>query len=366
MAKPLLTKIPVFDAEIGTTIYFSCYGEIDQVYYTVYDNESNEELFHNEVLFESSMVRSFELKNESLTNRNMPYYIKMKARTKSTQKYGELSDPVLFYCHKKPELYFEDLSIEEPNEIGTSSYRFNLIFNYIEDQNEYLNSYQYHLYDSEKRLLDESRIFYNEIENMYTVDGLDAGNTYYIKGTGETVNGYNLDTGFVELVIKYSVEKNNLLLEVKNNYKEGTISVISNIISIDGEADGDISFIEIEEGRKAVDLTNGSSVTYIIPSFITSYKFIDFCLRIIVKYIPARNIVTINTTSEFGTDSIYISLSKRSFTDGSDENEKAYAVLQKTNFCAISNYQNVSDTSEYVELDVLHKDGLYEVCIKNV
>lgn len=366
LAKPLLSKIPVFDATIGTNINFSCYGEINKIYYSLYDNENNNEIFKTEFDVESGATRSFSLDISSLTNRASPYYIKVKVKIKSSEEYGELSDPVLFYCHQKPTLRFEDLNESTINEINTSSYRFNLIFSYIEEQGENLNSYQYHLYDSNKKLLDESKTFYDEINNMYSVDGLDAGNIYYIRGTGETINGYFLDTGYIELSINYSVDKNTILLEVKNNYKEGTIEVVNNIVSIDGETSNEITFEERNNGNIVVVLDEGEKITYKIPNTTNLYIFSNYCIRIILKFAPLKNIIEIKTKSDTKDDDIFVSLIKRKFTDlVEDLNEKGYATLRYDGFYTYSNYLNISEMSEYIELDILHKDGIYQLSIKN-
>lgn len=366
MAKPLLTKIPVFDASVGTTIYFSCYGEIDNISYYLYDNENNSEIYNKEFVPESASTRSFVLDTSTLTNRASPYYIKVKVKIKSSEAYGELSDPVLFYCHQKPVLKFEDLNESGMNEINTSSYRFNLIFSYIEEQGESLNLYQYHLYNSKKELLDESKTFYGEIQNMYSVDGLDAGGTYYVRGTGETINGYVLDTGYIELSINYNVDKNTILLEVTNNYNDGTIKVVNNIVSIDGESDGELNFIERDNKNIAIVLIDGTKVTYKIPDSTQLYIFSNYCIRLILKFAPERNVVEIKTKSDIKDDDIFISLTKRKFTDiDGDLEEKGYAILSYSGFYTYSNYINMSEISEYIEVDILHNNGIYEISIKN-
>ena len=203
---------------------------------------------------------------------------------------------------------------------------------------------------------------------MSLVDGMNADTNYYIRGTGETVNGYNLDTGFVKLAISYSVEKNTMLLKMSNNYKDGTIVIQSNIVSIDGNATGNIKFLTVLTDHTAAFIPNNGMLNYEIPIDNPSYNFYDFCLRIVMKYKVGKDIIKISTINSDGEiNESKISLQQRRFTDYSDNSIMSYAILTDSKNINVyeSNYLDYSMSNGYIRIDIKRESGLYSVHIEN-
>lgn len=363
MAKPILSKIPVFDATVGTSIAFSCYGQVSSVSYTVYDNETGESVCTGTATSSGRTAsKSFLFPGNLLSNRSEAYYIKIQALTSLSKSYSELSDPVLFYCREKPNLFFAELDSESSNSIQTSSYQFDLSYINVPTQNESLNSYQYHLYDANKNLLSESKVYYSTLSSSFIVDGLENSTTYYVRGTGETVNGYTLDTGYIELVIHYTVEINHTILDIINRYNDGVIQVNTNIVPINGKNQGEITYIRLGGGNYAADLTHGNSITYIIPYEIQAYSLEEYSIRIVVSPIIYKDLISVVHKS----CSYIISTNIRKFTDHINTNENFYAILQGDGrYVVESNYITSPLDSDLIELYVLYKNGLFSLSVRN-
>ena len=359
MAKPILSNITVFDGNEGTTISFLLYGKADSVTYYAYDNETGTLEATGTTEITGLMAnKSFVFPGGKLTNKAYPYFMKIKTSYNSEET--ELSDPVLFYCKTKPTLEFAGLSVNTPNSINSASYQFEL--NYINDssQGESLNSYQYHLYDSSKNILVESKEYYGDIANGFVIDGFSNNGIYYIRGTGSSINGYTFDTGYLTLQVSYNVELNRTLLNVVNDKKNGVMRVNSTIAFMDGVSIGEIEYVELGNGNYAAELTDGS-IAYTIPYQIEAYSAKDYSLRITVKPVIYKNIIVITQEDV----QYYISTNIRAFTDYSDSNEKFFAILEGNKYVMESNYLNNLRENHFVTSDVKFKDGCFSVNIRD-
>ena len=359
MAKPILSNITVFDGNEGTTISFLLYGKADSVTYYAYDNETGTLEATGTTEITGLMAnKSFAFPGGKLTNKAYPYFMKIKTSYNSEET--ELSDPVLFYCKTKPTLEFAGLSVNTPNSINSASYQFEL--NYINDssQGESLNSYQYHLYDSSKNILVESKEYYGDIANGFVIDGFSNNGIYYIRGTGSSINGYTFDTGYLTLQVSYNVELNRTLLNVVNDEKNGVMRVNSTIAFMDGVSIGEIEYVELGNGNYAAELTDGS-IAYTIPYQIEAYSAKDYSLRITVKPVIYKNIIVITQEDV----QYYISTNIRAFTDYSDSNEKFFAILEGNKYVMESNYLNKLPENHFVTIDVKFKDGCFSVNIRD-
>lgn len=66
---------------------------------------------------------------------------------------------------------------------------------------------------------------YGTIAHSFNVESLDNNKVYYVRATGETVNGYLLDTGFCAFRIAYNGQLQNLEIAAKNEKREGQIKL---------------------------------------------------------------------------------------------------------------------------------------------
>lgn len=289
MAKPILSPIGIFDSVVGTTVYFNIYTTSNQVsdyIYSVYDSQSNRLLFSgngssDDLNYSVTNGYSFAFSpNAALTNRAENYYLQLKVKLQGDDEYGEESAATTFYCKDKPVLSFANIRQDRENIVELSSGIFTMSYIYVEDQGETLKNYQYKFYDSNKSEIESSSIFYGAMSHSYSVTGLQNNQTYYIRGIGETKNGFNLDTGFYTIKTSFSSINNGYALEATNDYKNGLIKVTSHFISSDGEAEGKVTYIPSSNNDYSLDLTGGGTVTYSIPD---SISVTNFNLKFIVK-----------------------------------------------------------------------------------
>ena len=225
MAKPIISKFSVIDAAQKNTVRYTCYDDtVNEVEYVVYDNASGNIIIDQKVQTSgSSSIRTFTLPAGLVHNRLLPYYLKIAVKNQSG-KQSDLSDAVLFYCHEKPVLKFTDVASNTVATISFPAFSFDAQYKNIEDQGETLSLYKYQLYDSDKNLLYEET-HYGSITYSFNVESLDNHKLYYVRATGETVNGYLLDTGFCAFNIAYNGQAQNLEILAENKKREGQIKL---------------------------------------------------------------------------------------------------------------------------------------------
>jgi len=229
MSKPILSKIGVFDATAAQTIRFAVYDEISSITYVIYDNETGNILtYANATPTGTGRYRTFTLPAGTLTNRLDAYYICIRS-TLSDGSTTEYSDKILFYCHTTPTIKFADFSSNVV--VKYPSYAFDLVYTYDEAQGEMINNYKYVLYDVNKEVLKESSTYYySDPLKSFIADGMDDSATYYIRALAETINGYELDTGYITFTTSFDkLAADDSTLTLTNNYYDGTITATANV-----------------------------------------------------------------------------------------------------------------------------------------
>lgn len=155
MAKPIISKFSVIDADQNNIVSYVCYDDtVDEVEYVIYDNASGNIIVDQTIQTSgSSSMRTFTFPAGTIHNRFLPYYIKISVRNQSG-KTSELSDAVLFYCHKRPSLSFKDVSQNSSSfVVPFPAYSFDASYVADEEEGENLTWYKYFLYDEKKNLL---------------------------------------------------------------------------------------------------------------------------------------------------------------------------------------------------------------------
>ena len=378
MAKPFLTEISVFDATIGTRASFKIYtssATVTQYEYTIYDGaETNVvckvEEDANHLSYSATAGYSFLISpNNNLKNRAASYYMKLRVKLNTDTDYGDYSSAVNLYCKEKPVLTFAELSSEK-NKFSMASVLFNLVYEANEDQEETIRTYQYHLYDQHKKLIDESVVYYGTISHTYSAYNLENGCDYFIRGTATTKNGYEIETSYIPFSIEYSTKKNDFMLSAINNRYDGTVSITSHFVSSDGTPDGSFSFIDLGDDNYVVDLSNGTSVTYRLPTEVSQVK--DFDFKAVVKPILRTDLVTFTSVVDGIELRCSVMFAMRSFTDIDDTATKLWAIMKLYMDDEVigvfeSNYiDNSNEDVGYILLDVQHLDGYYDLNIKNL
>ena len=376
MAKPVLSSIDIFDASIGGRINFQIYTsntEIESYEYEIYSG-SNFILSHSgessDLSYNSNTGYSFAIvPNEKLKNQSSNYSIRVRVKLSNEDAFGAYSSLMTFYCKSKPVLSFNGLTSTGENTFEASSIIFELKYSYIASENELLKSYKYQLYNAENILLDESDVYYGSISNSFSVYNLENGSKYFIRGIGETRNGYKLDTGLYLIKIGYSGRDNTFALSVTNNCDNGCIDITSHFISVTGVPDRDFSYIQLSDGNYCIDLTNKTSVTYSIPS---TYKDLhNFDIKLYAKSNFPNELATLQWENDSYSVIGKVKLNTRKFTDNNLDSSITYAIFQlfvdeKQYLIIQSNYLENYDSSKFVFVDLMLRDNLFDIHIEAI
>lgn len=224
MARPIVQKITPFDANKNYEITLSWLGNRAHANrIIIYDNETNNVVFDD-------TVSSFALKHTipAYTLINGKKYI-IQAQTYDVENIpSALSNKVLFYTFATPDFYFEDLT--ENQVISNSS--FTATVHYYSEDWEDISKYMFYLYDATKKQLIQSGEMTDDSDISYTYKGLNNDTVYYVRCVGVTLNGMELDTGYVEISVKF--ENPNIYARIYATPvpSQGCIQVSSNFILI--------------------------------------------------------------------------------------------------------------------------------------
>lgn len=155
-----------------------------------------------------------------------------------------------FICLKSPSFAFTNIVSNQV--ISASSYTFSL--SYSQENGELLDSWSISLYTKSHSLLSTSGTQYDTSVLSHTFNGFTNKNEYSVRAVGKTVNGIDVDTGYINLSVTYSIRDVFSLLEPTNLAKQGCIQIRSNIVSSEGHPESEAIFINGEY----VDLKNNS------------------------------------------------------------------------------------------------------------
>lgn len=239
-----------------------------------------------------------------------------------------------FYCFTTPTF---NLSISNGDIIRASSYSIGL--NYHQIENELLNWFNITLYSYQKTSLDSSGAKYDTSDLSYIVTNLQNATQYYIRATGETINGVNLDTGYILFTVSYTTAQIFSKLELNNIPETGSIEIKSNIISAEGVPENEVTYIDGEYA----DLRDNS------VTFDEGYEIDGDFTKIFKFSKPKRN----GVIKEFGTtDKLNVKIYYRQGSYSDSNGERGYFELV-ANSCGINYVVN----SNYV--DILAGDYYY-------
>lgn len=272
MAQPVLYTIPSFDAILGANIPFAYDG--DQVFgneLVIIDNETEAQVYD---LTMTDWMRLYHTVGVDSGLLNGKYYAcKVRVFNKENEP-SEWSTWRSFYCFKTPILSFTNL--EEGQILQASEFTFQL--SYQQEQNEPLNVYNVMLYNANRVLLSKSENLYGSEELKYTIRQLEDGTQYYIRATGNTLNGMSVDTGYINFSVKYVVPSYWTYVDLSNNKDDGSIRISCNIRSITGSFEGEGEPVYIDD--KMIDLTQGNGKVVFNDGFVQSC---DFTVKILGK-----------------------------------------------------------------------------------
>ena len=278
MAKPIVNKITPFDAGMDKTFSFSWNG--DQSYKNrliIYDADTMNIVYDNTI---STCVHSHTLPAGKLTNGRK--WIAQFQVSDVDDIESDLSDKIYFRTFKTPLFYFYGL--EEGQTLKTASYEAQIY--YLQEDYEDIQSYRFYLYDGTKTLLSESGTMYDSSAIRYTYKGLDNHTIYYVKCHGITLNGMEIDTGYVQIYTDYKMPSTYGIIYAENDPLHGYIKYHTNIRIIQYNGDKDFRF---ENGM--IDLRDDSihyEEGFVIEDDFT-LKLRGMCLNQTASILELRN-----------------------------------------------------------------------------
>ena len=291
LTQPILNPIAAFDATQAQAITFVVIGGAQVIgnRLVISDNQTGAEVYNQ---LQSTMKLEHLVPANTLANGG--YYNAVVYTIDSGNNESEASTAIPFYCYSQPSLTIDNIPVTETIENGT--YKFT--GNYLQQENELLNSYQYTLYDSNRDILSQSPlIYYNTDSSLsYTFVGMSNDTSYYIELSGETINGTKITSGLRYFTVRYIQPASFAICDLVNNCENGYIQISSNIVAIDGKSNPDPP-IYIDD--KEVDLRDPDSWVEWNSGFRIQN---DFTMRVWGRdFNDYQNIITltndINTTS---------------------------------------------------------------------
>lgn len=224
MSKPIIKKISPFDGTEGGNIYIAWTGNracANRV--IIYDNETNNivydekiptyELKHTIPAGKLSNGKSWMIQAQIFDEEDIP---------------SALSDKYSFYTFKRPTFEFNDL----PEDHKITSTSFTATIHYHSEDWENISKYIFYLYDDSKKKLLKSNEMTDDMNISYAYRGLENNAHYYIRCTGVTVNGMELDTGYVEIEVNYENPNTYARIYTKDLPEQGCVQVSSNLVMV--------------------------------------------------------------------------------------------------------------------------------------
>lgn len=250
----LLTQV-AFDATQVQTFYFNVIGTSAQIVsntLTIRNNDTNEIVYQeNQETFKyEHTVNANELTNGTYYNATISVF-------DSAGNQSSNSIPIQFWCYSTPTIEFTN--IPTTNIITNAS--FNFQFTYTQNENEPINSYVMNLFNSSQIQISSSGVQYttngsSPYNGNYTFTGFENNTVYYVQIVGTTIEGTIITTPLQQFTVQYTRPDLFTLVQLSNNCDEGYVSIISNIILIEGTSNPDPPvYINNEE----VDLTDEGS-----------------------------------------------------------------------------------------------------------
>ena len=153
LTQPIVNPIAAFDSTKEHEITFIVIGgaQVTGNRIVISDNQTGNVVYNNIV---NTMKLAHTIPANTLSNGG--YYNAVIYTIDNSANESVPSTPVPFYCYSQPTLTITNIPATET--IGNGTYKFQ--GNYLQAENEQLNSYQFILYDSNKDILDRSDIIY--------------------------------------------------------------------------------------------------------------------------------------------------------------------------------------------------------------
>ena len=346
MSTPILYGKSAFNATLETVFLFGYSG--NQSFsnrLVIKDNITNSTIY-------DQIIVTFQLKHtlilNSLVNGNT--YNAEIYTIDSNLIQSSPSNKIIFKTFTTPTWAFSNLT---PNQIiQNSSYPLQLT--YSQSEGETLNSYQVSLYDATQSLLYESGILYDRVNLTSTISGLDDNTQYYVRATGKTLNGMDLDTGYIPIFVEYTSPVLYSLLSLKNLPQDATIKISYNAQIVTGISNP-LTPTYIDSTK--VDLSVDGTYVKFEQGFEINK---DFILQIIGQDFTDYSIIAELSN---GIDKIELKYMRGIFA--SQVGEKAYFILRSynaiNNYVVYSNYITIPSPTDRIHIWIKRINNVYDL-----
>lgn len=355
MNKIQATIYPIvpFDAVIGGTIKFNWSGNQAFKNRCIIKNNETAAVVYDKTINSFKYEHPLDLTMATLSNGN-----KYNAFITVFDKDNVESDPQqigqAFICLKSPSFAFTNIVSNQV--ISASSYTFSL--SYSKENGELLDSWSISLYTKSHSLLSTSGTQYDTSVLSHTFNGFTNKNEYSVRAVGKTVNGIDVDTGYINLSVTYSIRDVFSLLEPTNLAKQGCIQIRSNIVSSEGHPESEAVFINGEY----VDLKN-NSLSYTEGFALKG----DFSLAIVFYNAePNQEILKLSSSTSNALD---ISITYRIGKFGTDEMRACYELKATSYWVHYVRYSNIialPQNDDKIGVLVYRRDGFPDIEIRNL
>lgn len=267
---------------------------------------------------------------------------------------SDLSNIIVVQCLTTPVF---KLSVETGTTIRNSY--VDVEVTYSQENGELLNLYSVVLYaNNQTTIVYNSGTKYSSESMMTRVTDLMDNSTYYLRATGETVNGMPVDTGLIEIICDYIKPDTFLTFRADNIKDEGIVRLSANFIMVEGSTTAE-ELIYIDDEK--VSLLNGETV-YWNSGFGTKNFTWDMRLESIPDF---SKIITFNMKSVVA----YVTWNYGYF-DGFDEAQYyaeltayQYVGAEQLRYIQTSNRINPLSEGQQVHIWIRHVDGMFDVII---
>mgnify|MGYP003309528756 CR=1 FL=1 len=332
--KPQLYNINTFDASKECEFRFvwegnQSFGNIC----IIRDNITNDIVYQKP---QTTMQLKHILPANSLINGKL-YNVSIASKD-INDEVSEYSSPVLFYCFTTPNFKF--INVSDNQTIRNATYQVNMSYSQIEG--EPLESYVIEMLDNARNILQSSGIIYGN-DLRYTFTNLEDNQTYYIRATGRTLNGMEIETDYIFVSVNYEQPQIYSILTLENIKDDGLIKIQSNIRIVECNTTKAPVFIDGE----FIDLRNDTLT--INDGFSLDDDYIIRCVGYDIKHGLIMTIGNVHVYfRKYGINS-YVEL---------------YAPFHESNYYCYSNYIENLKSTEKIEIFIIKKGRLYDVKIE--
>lgn len=236
MAKPIIYTLDAMSYEEDNQIPFTYSGGMIKSSTIRISKASDNNVIYEETQTSANTQFFLPANSIDVDTYGTQYYIQIRV-TESNNTKSNWSDTRFAYFITTPTFQF--LNLNDDTVLEQSFIEATLLYYQLEE--ELLHEVVYYLYDASKSLITSSGTNYDVSNLTYKFNGLEDA-IYYVRAKGETIHGYQVDTGYVRVTINYITPETYSTFYLTNDSINGQIRYETNIISVDYHGDEEFEF----------------------------------------------------------------------------------------------------------------------------